>query len=338
VEALDTALQQKLTGLEYFKADNALLRNSLIYILNAGQALRGEAEASGRETVAADVGALSHALLRFLQTPERSVGGEIEAIMDRLSPALPFSHDLPLLVAHGRLIVDVLPQVDAELRHLVDAPTITYARALREEALRYYGQVEARAQIFRWLLYLVAVTLVGHLGVLFARLRKHARKLARHMGACAGRWPNGSRQKWLCGPVRNAFVPLRKRPTRPLFRLTRPGPSSLGTAGPQRSSAMRQGKCSARQRLSSSPTDIRRRTCTCWLSGRAAMARTYRAQPLNGPADGKMAASSRSKCHSPPESPLKASTRRASSTTSPLANAWKSRPGNRNSSSFKLTR
>jgi PAS domain S-box-containing protein len=177
VEALDTALQQKLAELEYFKTDNALLRNSLIYVVNAGQALRTEAKAAGDEIVAADVGALSHALLRFLQIPEPTVGEEIEAIMNRLPPALPFSQDLPLLVAHGRLIVDTIPLVDAELRQLVDAPTTSHARALREAALQYYSQVEARAQIFRWLLYLVAVTMLGYLVVLFARLGGHARAL-----------------------------------------------------------------------------------------------------------------------------------------------------------------
>jgi PAS domain S-box-containing protein len=179
VEALDAALRQKLTALEYFKADNALLRNSLMYVLRAGQALRSDAAAVGHETVAADVAALSHALLRFLQTPERMVGEEIGAIMDRLPPALPFTRDLPSLVAHGRLIVDVLPQVDTLLRQLVDAPTTTHARALREAALQYYRQVEVRAQIFRWLLYLVAVTLLGYLLALFARLRSHARDLRR---------------------------------------------------------------------------------------------------------------------------------------------------------------
>jgi PAS domain S-box-containing protein len=178
VDALDAALRQKLTTLEDFKTDNALLRNSLVYVLHAGQALRREATAVGQETVVSDVGALSHALLRFLQTSERSVGEEIAAIMDRL-PALPFAPDLPLLVAHGRLIVDLLPQVDAELRQLVDAPTTTQARALREAALQHYAQVEARAQIFRWLLYLIAVTLLGYLVRLFAQLRRHHQDLRR---------------------------------------------------------------------------------------------------------------------------------------------------------------
>jgi hypothetical protein len=177
VEPLDAALRAKVTALEYFKADNALLRNSLIYILNSGQALRSGAEAVGQEAVAANVGALSHALLRFLQTPERTVGEEVEAIIDRLSPTLPFSQDLSLLVVHGRLIVDVLPQVDAQLRQLIDAPTTTHARALQEVALRHYGQVEARAQIYRWLLYLVAVMLLGYLVAVFARLRRHAHDL-----------------------------------------------------------------------------------------------------------------------------------------------------------------
>jgi PAS domain S-box-containing protein len=179
VEDLDTALRQKLTIVEYFKADNALLRNSLSYVLHAGQTLRSEAEVGGHVIVAADVGALSHALLRFLQTPDRTVGEEIAAIIDRLPSISPFSQDIPLLIAHGRLIVDVLPQVGAELRQLIDVPTTTHAKALREAALQYYGHVEGRAQIFRWLLYLVAVTLLGYLVVLFARLRRQTRDLGR---------------------------------------------------------------------------------------------------------------------------------------------------------------
>jgi PAS domain S-box-containing protein len=129
--------------------------------------------------VATDVGALSHVLLRFLQTPEGPVGEEIAAIMDRLLTVPPIAPDLPLLVAHGRLIVDVLPQVDTLLRQLVDAPTTTHARVLREAALQYYGRVEGRAEIFRWLLYVVAVTLLGYLVALFTRLRRHARDLGR---------------------------------------------------------------------------------------------------------------------------------------------------------------
>jgi PAS domain S-box-containing protein len=179
VEGLDAVLQQKLTLIEHFTTDNALLRNSLMYVFHAGEALRHEAAANGNEAAAAEVGAISHALLRFLQTPEATIGREIEAIIGRLPPALPSQWDLPVLVAHGRLIVEVLPQVDALLHQLMDEPTTTRARALREATLEYYGRVEARAQIFHWLLYLAAVALLGYLLTLFARLRARARDLGR---------------------------------------------------------------------------------------------------------------------------------------------------------------
>jgi len=178
LEALDVALRQKLTLIEHFSTDNALLRNSLMYLLHVGQALRSEAEAAGYETVAVEVGALSHGLLRFLQTPDPLIGEEIVAIMNRLPSVLPLQSDLPVLVAHRQLIVDVLPQVDALLRQLMAAPTMTHTQALREATLQYYGQIDARAQIFRWLLYFVAVALLGDLLVLFARLRARASDLS----------------------------------------------------------------------------------------------------------------------------------------------------------------
>ena len=52
VEALTTALHQKLTLVEYFTSDNALLRNSLMYLTYTGQTLgaRVEAEPPWRQT------------------------------------------------------------------------------------------------------------------------------------------------------------------------------------------------------------------------------------------------------------------------------------------------
>jgi PAS domain S-box-containing protein len=177
VEALDTAVRKKLNLVEHFKADNALLRNSLMYVLHAGQALRTQAVTAGQERVAAEIGVLSHALLRFLQTPQPTEGQEFEAVLDRLLPPPLFPQEFTLLVAHGRLIVDVLPQVDTLLHQLIVASTTTHTQALREAALQYYGRVEARAQLFRWLLYLAAVTLLGYLLALFVRLRMRARDL-----------------------------------------------------------------------------------------------------------------------------------------------------------------
>ncbi len=177
VEDVAAALQQKLDLVEYFTSDNALLQNSLAYMTATGPTLGLQVEAE--PAVAADLAVLSDAVLRFMHTPELSAGNEVEAALNRLSQSPRFQEDLHVLVAHGRLIVQVLPQVDALLRQIITSPTTTQAEALQEALLQYAKRVEARAQRFRVLLYLVAVLLLGYLLSQFVRLQTNARALRR---------------------------------------------------------------------------------------------------------------------------------------------------------------
>lgn len=178
IDALADALQQKETLLEYFKADNALLRNSLTYFLHTAHTLSMQT-AIDDGALAVTLGALSNAMLRFVRTPQREVRSEIETVLARLPAARPFQPELYALAVHGRLIVDVLPKVDAMLLQLLAAPTTTRARALRDAVLQYHNQIEARAQLFRVLLYVVAVILLAYLVYLFTRLRVNAHALER---------------------------------------------------------------------------------------------------------------------------------------------------------------
>ena len=107
------------------------------------------------------------------------MGKEVEAALHRLSQTPSCTQDFHTLVAHGRLIVEVLPQVDTLLRQIIAAPTAAHAAALQDAVLQYANRVEARAQLFRVLLYLVAVMLLGYLLYQFARLRANARDLRR---------------------------------------------------------------------------------------------------------------------------------------------------------------
>jgi PAS domain S-box-containing protein len=175
VDDLAEALQQKLILVEYFKSDNAVLRNSSTYFAYAGQRLgvRVGVEA----TVAAEVATLSHAMLRFMQTPEPSARQDTADALTRLAPLAASRRDLQALAAHGALILDVLPEVDALLRRIVAAPTATRAAALEDAVLQYSTRVEARAQVFRLLLYLVAIVLLGYLVYQFVRLQAGARAL-----------------------------------------------------------------------------------------------------------------------------------------------------------------
>ena len=177
VEALAAALHQKLTLVEHFTSDNAVLRNSLMYLTYTGQTLGTRVEVE--PAVATDIAALSHVLLRFIQTPELRVGKEVEAALHRLSQAPRFPQDLHTLVAHGQLIVAVLPRVDILLRQIIATPMAAHAAALQDAVLQYATRAEARAQLFRVLLYLVAVMLLGYLLYQFARLRANARDLRR---------------------------------------------------------------------------------------------------------------------------------------------------------------
>lgn len=90
VDMLTTVLEQKLRLVEYFTADNALLQNSLLYVLHTGQVLPMQTSAVGQTPVGAEVGMLSHALLRLLQNPQSAAGTELLDILDRL-PVSPFS-------------------------------------------------------------------------------------------------------------------------------------------------------------------------------------------------------------------------------------------------------
>ena len=178
IAELSRAVREKETLVEYFKADNALLRNSLMYFLHTGHVLSTQTAVNDR-AVAAAIGTLSNAMLRFVRTPQRAVSNEIKTALNQMTGVPMLQHDLHTLALHGHLIVDVLPEVDTLLRQLLAAPTTTRVRALRDASLRYYSQMEARAQTYRILLYLVAVVLLAYLVYLFNRLRANARDLGR---------------------------------------------------------------------------------------------------------------------------------------------------------------
>ena len=178
VAQLSQAVHDKETLLEYFKGDNALLRNSLTYFLHTGHILSTQTAANDR-AVASAIGTLSNAMLRFVRTPQRAVSGEIRTALNHMTSGPLFRRDLHTLALHGHLIVDVLPEVDDLLRQLLAAPTTAQVRTLREASLQYYSRMETRAQTHRILLYLVAVVLLAYLVYLFNRLRANARDLAR---------------------------------------------------------------------------------------------------------------------------------------------------------------
>ncbi len=175
VAILNTTLQDKLVHVEYFKSDNALLRNSVTYFDLVGRTLRSRAKPGAT----AKIVYLWQAMLSFMETPEPSLAQEIQAELDRLAKVRPLPGDYQALIAHGRLIVEVLPKLDALLRQIIDSSIVAHADDLQVALREYSREVEAHAQTYRFLLYLVAVILVGYLLYQFARIRANTLDLRR---------------------------------------------------------------------------------------------------------------------------------------------------------------
>jgi PAS domain S-box-containing protein len=173
--ALDAAMSDKLALVEHFKSDNALARNSLMYLTGSVAILNaeGQAEKSG-SVISAQ---LQHALLRFVETLDSEAGREIRGQLDRLSGTATRS-SLPILIAHGRLIVDVLPRVDDLLHRIIGSPTAARALELEAALVAYAAGVERRAQVFRYALYFFSLVLIGYVIHQFTALRSTAQRLS----------------------------------------------------------------------------------------------------------------------------------------------------------------
>src|SRR4029434_29262 len=151
-----TVVEQKLRLVEYFTADNALLQNSLLYVLHTGPMLPEhmlpmQTPAVGQTTASTEVGRLSHALLQLLQSPQSAAGTELLDILDRLPRVPLLQPELDLLATHGRRVVALLPQVDTLLRQLLSVPTTRHIQALHAAVVQYDARRTAHAQVFRLL-------------------------------------------------------------------------------------------------------------------------------------------------------------------------------------------
>ncbi|SJM96379.1 DAHL domain-containing protein [Crenothrix polyspora] len=174
-DALATVLQDKLAKAEYFKSDNALLRNSVMYFNLVGKALNPR----GKSDTPAQTGPLWQAMFSFMATPDPESAQAIQGELNRLAKLKPLPKDYRILLAHGGLIVKVLPKLDELLRDIIDTP-ITAAVDDFQIALNSHGSAaEDRAKTHRLWLYLVAVVLVGYVIYQFLRLRKYTLDLRR---------------------------------------------------------------------------------------------------------------------------------------------------------------
>jgi signal transduction histidine kinase len=172
--ATGAELQEQLT--EQFKSDNALLHNSLAYFQFLSARL---STSDGSDPLAPAVSALASAMLHLTLYTSSATAREVEDRLNALAAQPVASADassVQVLLAHGRLLHDLLPITDGVLRASLAAPSKGEIKALRTMILTRQGASRATAREFRLLLYAASLLLLGLL--VYAGLQLRARALA----------------------------------------------------------------------------------------------------------------------------------------------------------------
>jgi len=175
IERLAAAVTQEEDQTERFKTGNALLQNSLSFV---GLSSTSVAFAARGAQLAAPAGALAAAILHLARDTSPEVVLAMQERIDQLAAQAPTGGSdgeaAQALLAHARLLQGLLPAVDETLRVLVSVPSRLPLEEARALFVDHQAAVDATAQRYRLLLYLIALLLLVSLVRLGYRLRARA--------------------------------------------------------------------------------------------------------------------------------------------------------------------
>jgi PAS domain S-box-containing protein len=161
VEALSAAVGQYESLVERFKTGNSLLQNSLTYV---GQLSTDPAFGALGDQFAPSAAALAAAVLHLARDSSPQTAKSLQQDINRFEAQAPTAglegEAAHALLAHARLLSDLLPDVDQTLRAIVSAPTRQPFEETRQLLVRAQAAFEVTAQRFRILLYAVSLGLL----------------------------------------------------------------------------------------------------------------------------------------------------------------------------------
>jgi signal transduction histidine kinase len=173
--AMEVARQEHLV--EQFKSNNALLQNSLAHFALFS--------ADWDDSWAPSVSSLAAAMLQLTLDTSAASAREVQDRLDKLAGLPLASSDIAssqALLAHGRLLHNLLPATDGLLKALFAVPQMREEEALRTMILARQSVSRATARHFRVSLYVTSLVLVALLAYLGLRLQARSRAL-RHRAA-----------------------------------------------------------------------------------------------------------------------------------------------------------
>jgi hypothetical protein len=171
VDQLTNVFERQEQTIEQFKSDNALVQNSLTHFARIGRSL----ELSGRTTTLPQISAAVADILHLTLDTSPDVVGEAQDLLDSVAAAAPRAEadQTEALLAHGRLLLRLLPEVDAELKKLNGGADVQSRDALRALVLDRQKVSRTTARHYRFFLYAASLLLTGLL--IYFALRLHAR-------------------------------------------------------------------------------------------------------------------------------------------------------------------
>jgi signal transduction histidine kinase len=165
--------QEELT--EQFKSDNALLQNSLAYFsLFSAQMISPDRAVRLAPEVSALAAAMLHLTLDTGSVSIAAVRDRLDALARQIQPDGTISPAVALL-AHGRLLFELLPETDRLLLTLDRLSHMRSQAALRSMLLQRKLASRTTARRFREVLYIVSLLLVGLLACVGLLLQSRAR-------------------------------------------------------------------------------------------------------------------------------------------------------------------
>ena len=180
VERLAAAVAEQEELMERFKTGNALLQNSLSFVglLSTSPAFRAH-DAQLEPATSALAAAILYLSRDRSSDALKALQERIEQYAEQAPAAGPDAEAARAMLSHARLLYDLLPAVDENLKAFIAVPSGRPLDETRVLFSEHRSRVEAGEQRFRLLLYLVSLLLLIMLVLLGLRLRARAIALRR---------------------------------------------------------------------------------------------------------------------------------------------------------------
>jgi signal transduction histidine kinase len=175
VDRLAAAVDRQEELVDFFKTNNALLHNSLAFF---GRFRVPSVSPDFDLAISAASAAILHLTLDTSSDAVQDVQDRLDEL-DQQASRMGLGASIEALLAHGRLLRDLLPSVDATLKAMRALPQEQEQEALRGMIVKRQLASRREARWYRALLYATSLIMVAFLAHLAIRLRSRANALQR---------------------------------------------------------------------------------------------------------------------------------------------------------------